>query len=161
MNVLSKLLKIVLSVIFLAGCATSTKGKILRNSILAGITGAAYGSTKEEYKATHAALYGASAAALTALASLYIYDPDKEADELKKETETLKAKLDEFQKPILLDQGNSLFKSQLPSSLTKLVRLGEWRHYKLDEWIQDQNNPNIWLRQIEMYEIIPPSNGNQ
>lgn len=161
MNALSKLQTVILSVTFLMGCATTTKVKTLRNSVLAGMVGAAYGSSKEDYKATHATLYGASAAALTALVSLYIYDPDKKTEELKRETEILKAKLDEFQKPSLLDQGNSLFKSQLPSSLTKLVRLGEWRHYKLDEWVQDQNNPNIWLRQVEMYEIIPPSNGNQ
>lgn len=160
MNALNRLLKAMLTVAILSSCATSTKGKILRNSIIAGAAGAVYGSTRQDYKATHAAIYGASAAAITALISLYTYDPDKTNEELKKETETLKTRIDQLEKPSLVNQGSSLFKSQLPLSLTKLVHPGEWKHYKLDQWVQDPNNPNLWLRQVEMYEIIPPSNSN-
>nr|BFD69029.1 hypothetical protein HAGR004_40510 [Bdellovibrio sp. HAGR004] len=161
MNAHSKISVLILFVLSLFGCASSTKGKVLRNTLLAGAAGAAYGSTRSDYKATHAAMYGASTAALAALVSIYAYDPDKSNEELRKETAELKYKLDQLEKPSLIDRGNSLFKSQIPSSLAKLVQPGEWKHYKLDQWIQDPSNPNVWLRQVEMYEIIPPSHGNQ
>lgn len=161
MNALNKRSILILCLLSSFGCASSTKGKVLRNTLLVGAAGATYGSTRGDYKATHSVMYGASAAALAAIASIYAYDPDKSNDELRKETAELKYKLDQLEKPSLINQGNSLFNSQMPGSLAKLVQPGEWKHYKLDQWVQDPSNPNIWLRQVEMYEVIPPSNGNQ
>ena len=143
------------------GCATTMKEKIVRNTLLAGAAGVAVGSTKEQYKSSHELMYSATAAVLVALASVYYYDPDREIEAYKKETESLKSKLDQVAKPTLIEQGSSLFKAQVPSSLSKLVQLGEWKHYKMDEWVQDANNPNLWLRQVEMYEVMPPSSYNQ
>jgi len=145
----------------ISGCATTMKEKIVRNTLLAGAAGVAVGSTKEQYKSSHELMYGATAAALAAIASVYYYDPDREIEAYKKETESLKSKLDQVAKPTLIEQGSSLFKAQVPSSLSKLVQLGEWKHYKMDEWVQDANNPNLWLRQVEMYEVVPPSSYNQ
>lgn len=143
-----------------AGCASNMKEKIVRNSLIAGAVGAAYGSTYQDYPGAHQVMFGSMFAAAAALASVYYYDPDKDSDEIKKENQFLKSQLDQFQKPTLIEQGNSLFKSQVPGPLTKLVRLGEWKHYKLDQWIQDQGNPNLWFRQVESFEIIPPSTSN-
>lgn len=159
MNALSKIILSV-AIVSVMGCATTAKDKIIRNTLLAASAGAVYGSTKENYPVANAALYGATAAALSGIASLYYYDPEKETEKLKHETTLLKEKLDQFEKPTLIEQGNSLFKSQFPPSLAKLVQPGEWKRYRIDQWVQDPNNPNVWIKQVEMYEIIPPSNGN-
>ena len=143
------------------GCATTHKEKIIRNSLLAASTGVAYGVTQDEFKTQHALMYGATAGLITAAVSLYYYDPEKEAESLKKETAALKAKLDEFKNPVLLNQGSTLFSSQIPGELSKFVQPGSWKHYSLNQWIQDPNNQNIWIKQTEMYEIIPPSSGTQ
>jgi len=79
---------------------------------------------------------------------------------MKLEALNLKTKLDEFQKPNLIDQGNSLYKSSIPMDLTKLVKPGEWKRYKIDYWVQDQSNQNQWFRQTEMFEVIPPAPTN-
>jgi len=159
MNALSKITVISIS-LSLIGCATTSKEKILRNTLMAAGVGAIYGCKKENYPVANAALYGATAAAITGLASLYYYDPEKETEKLKQESALLKEKLDQFEKPTLIEQGNSLFKSQFPASLAKLVQPGEWKRYRIDQWVQDPNNQNIWLKQVEMYEVIPPNNGN-
>src|SRR5690606_31418252 len=80
-------------------------------------------------------------------------------DSLKSENDQLKAKLDQFQKqssPQLVQKGNSLFSSPIPSEVAGLVEPGEWKRYKMDQWVQDPNQSNTWYRQVEMFEIIPP-----
>jgi hypothetical protein len=139
------------------GCSTTTKEKIIRNTLIAGAIGYAIGQQRPENQTAYGSMYAGNMAAAAAIGSLYYYDIDKESEDLKKENQFLKSQLDQFQKPTLIEQGNSLFKSQIPGPLSKLVRLGEWKHYKLDQWIQDQSNPNLWFRQIESFEIIPPS----
>ena len=159
MNALNRIIILSISASVI-GCATTSKDKILRNTLIAAGSGAAYGYNRQNYPISNAALYGATAAALTGIASLYLYDPDKETQKLKQETALLKEKIDQFEKPTLIDQGNSLFKSPFPPSLSKLVQPGEWKRYRIDQWVQDPNNQNIWIKQVEMYEIIPPSSGN-
>jgi hypothetical protein len=160
MNARSSFLLTVSLSLISSGCASTMKEKITRNTLIASAIGAGVGSTREVYKSSHALMYGATAGLLTAAVSLYYYDPDKENEGLKRETATLKAKLDQFENPILLDSGKSLFKSQIPGELSKLVNPGSWKHFSLNQWIQDPNNPNVWIKQVEMYEILPPGSGN-
>ncbi len=49
MNALNKISMLIILVISSFGCASSTKGKVLRNTLLTGAAGAAYGSTRGDY----------------------------------------------------------------------------------------------------------------
>ncbi len=158
----NKLIRMLLSLGFLlnTNCATTYKGKILEFASAGAIVGGAYGNSRPEYKDQNAMMYASLGALIGTIAGTYLMDPEKEINKAKLEISTLKAKLDEFQKPNLIDQGNSLFKSRLPNDLTKLIQPGEWKRYKIDYWVQDQSNQNLWLRQTEMFEVIPPSPTN-
>lgn len=154
-----KLLLISLPLIgMLSSCSTTnTRNTILRDIAIGAAVGALVGQTKSENKEAYTTMYvgmGAAAAG-TASAIFNISDEDK----MKKENEQLKTQLQKFEKqfqPQLVQQGNSLFTSPIPKEVSALVEPGEWKRYKMDQWVQDPNQQNTWYRQVEMFEIIPP-----
>lgn len=115
--------------------------------------------SRPEYQNQNATMYGALGGLITGTAALLL-DVDKtNQNEIKLENEKLKTKLNEFQsrlEPKLINQGTSLFNSPLPKEVSSLIEPGEWKRYKMDEWVQDPNQPNTWYRQVEMFEITPP-----
>lgn len=139
------------------GCATSTRNKVFRDMAIGAAAGALVAQTKSDYRMTYTAMYAGAGAAIAGAVSTYM-NVSKD-DELQTENQQLKTKLDHFQKqlqPQLVQQGSSLFSSPLPKEMTGLVEPGEWKRYKLDQWVQDPNQSNTWYRQVEMFEIIPP-----
>lgn len=139
------------------GCATSTRNKVLRDMAIGAATGALVAQTKTDYRMTYTAMYAGTGAAIAGAISTYVNVSKDE--ELQMENQQLKTKLDHFQKqlqPQLIQQGNSLFSSPIPKEVAGLVEPGEWKRYKLDQWVQDPNQSNTWYRQVEMFEIIPP-----
>lgn len=139
------------------GCATSTRDKVLRDMAIGAAAGALIGQTKSEYRMTYSTMYAGLGAAMAGAASAYM-NVSKD-DELRNENQSLKIKLDHFQKqmqPQLIQQGNSLFSSPIPKEVSGLIEPGEWKRYKLDQWVQDLNQANTWYRQVEMFEIVPP-----
>ncbi|HND85112.1 MAG TPA: hypothetical protein PLU50_04855 [Pseudobdellovibrionaceae bacterium] len=141
----------------ISGCAgNSFKEKTIRNMVAASLVGAAIGQNEPDSKAGWSMVYAGAGASLAALGSVLWLEPNEDA---KRENEVLKAKLDEFErltKPKLVSSGGSLFKTPPPKELQGIVELGEWKRYKLDQWVQDPNQPNTWYRQVEMFEVIPP-----
>lgn len=139
------------------GCATSTRNKVLRDMAIGAAAGALVAQTKTDYRMTYTAMYAGAGAAIAGVISTYLNVSKDE--ELQMENQQLKTKLDHFQKqlqPQLIQQGNSLFSSPIPKEVAGLVEPGEWKRYKLDQWVQDPNQSNTWYRQVEMFEIIPP-----
>lgn len=139
------------------GCATSTRNKVLRDMAIGAAAGALVAQTKSDYRMTYTAMYAGAGAAIAGSVSTYINVSKDE--ELQMENQQLKTKLDHFQKqlqPQLVQQGNSLFSSPIPREVSGLVEPGQWKRYKLDQWVQDPNQSNTWYRQVEMFEIIPP-----
>lgn len=139
------------------GCATSTRNKVLRDMAIGAAAGALVAQTKTDYRMTYTAMYAGAGTAIAGVISTYLNVSKDE--ELQMENQQLKTKLDHFQKqlqPQLIQQGNSLFSSPIPKEVAGLVEPGEWRRYKLDQWVQDPNQSNTWYRQVEMFEIIPP-----
>lgn len=139
------------------GCATSTRNKVLRDMAIGAAAGALVAQTKTDYRMTYTAMYAGAGAAIAGAISTYVNASKDE--ELQMENQLLKTKLDHFQKqlqPQLIQQGNSLFSSPIPKEVAGLVEPGEWKRYKLDQWVQDPNQSNTWYRQVEMFEIIPP-----
>jgi acetylornithine/succinyldiaminopimelate/putrescine aminotransferase len=78
-------------------CATSIKGKVFQNSLIAGTAGAVYGNSLESHPTTHAAMYGGIATAIAALATVYYLDPDQEVDKSRRTTTKLRDELDDFE----------------------------------------------------------------
>ena len=150
-----KTILVILSLNIIA-CSSVYK-KTISTSLAAGALGAVYGSTKEDYKNQNAALYGALSALAAGAVALSL-----DVDELKaskNEAESLRVKLNQFEKrlePKLIASGNSLFNSPLPREVSGLIEPGEWKKYKMDEWVQDQNDQNSWVRQIERIEFVLP-----
>lgn len=150
---------LLLALLMTSGCATSsTRNTILRDMAIGAIAGAAIAQTKEDNKAAYTSMYAGIGAATAGVLSV-IVNSGKD-DSLKNENEQLKAKLDQFQKqslPQLVQKGSSLYSSPIPSEVAGLVEPGEWKRYKMDQWVQDPNQSNTWYRQVEMFEIIPPA----
>lgn len=147
-----------LSVVFLAACSsTNTRNIILRDMTVGAAVGALVGKARTDNREAYSAMYAGVGAATAGAISALINVPDE--NQIKKENENLKEQVRKFEKqlqPQLVQQGNSLFSSPIPKEVSSLVEPGEWKRYKMDQWIQDQNQPNTWYRQVEMFEIIPP-----
>lgn len=144
--------------VFASGCSTLEKNETLKKMVIAGAVGFGVGQLREQNKQAYGAMYAGLAASGTA-AYIAIQNQNKK-DELQEQNQELRMKLDSFQKryePRLVQQGNSLFSSPIPKTVSALVDPGEWKRYKLDQWVQDPNQPNIWYRQVEMFEITPPA----
>ena len=124
---------------------------------LGAVAGELVGQTRNENREAYSAMYAGIGAATAGAVSALINVPDE--NQIKKENENLKEQVRKFEKqlqPQLVQQGNSLFSSPIPKEVSSLVEPGEWKRYKMDQWVQDQNQPNTWYRQVEMFEIIPP-----
>lgn len=144
----------------LTGCSQIQKH---RNTFLSAgvgaIIGGAYGYSRPEEKSKNATMYSSVGALVAGSLSLAFNLDGLNDDQLKVENGYLKNKLDDFQKrlePKLISEGKSLYSSPLPKDMQALIEPGEWKRYKMDQWVQDPNQPNTWFRQIEMFEIIPP-----
>ena len=159
-----KLLLTILFGIASTSCATQRKSQIASMGLgfVVGGTVGVMTAPEGERPTMHGALWGGLTAALAGAVSLYVFDQQKEVDKYKQETESLKIELSKLkisQEPKLISKGSGLFKDPLPSEALRLIQPGEWRKYAVDQWVQDQGNPNIWLHYNQMYEFIPPSLG--
>ena len=155
-----KLSLLLILVLTSASCASTRYPNTLTATALGAAAGGIFGMSRPEFQNQNALMYGAVGGLMTGTAAL-ILDVDKTSqDDLKTENEKLKIKLNEFQsrlEPQLINQGSGLFQSPLPKEVSNLVEPGEWKRFKMDQWIQDPNQPNTWYRQVEMFEITPPA----
>ncbi len=147
-----------LSVVFLTACSSmSARNIILRDMAVGAAVGALVGQARTDNREAYSAMYAGVGAATAGAISALINVPDE--NQIKRENENLKEQVWKFEKqlqPQLVQHGNSLFSSPIPKEVSSLVEPGEWKRYKMDQWVQDQNQPNTWYRQVEMFEIIPP-----
>lgn len=143
------------------GCSTRPK-KVLRDTALAAVGGAIAGALiapKNEQKEAHAGLWGASAGLMVAGVSLYQMHKSQKKEESEK-VKKLSIELSKYKTqfdPKLITKGVGLKESPLPKDLRSFIRPGEWKHYKLDRWIKDENQENVWVRQTELFEFVPPT----
>ncbi|GIL17054.1 MAG: hypothetical protein BroJett040_08050 [Oligoflexia bacterium] len=158
MKTLLTLATVLALIIIAVGCSTAnTRDQVLRDMVIGASVGALIAQTKSDNREAYTAMYAGAGAATAGAISVYL-NVSKD-DSIKNENEQLKSRLDQFQKqlqPQLVQKGSSLFTSPLPKEVAGLVEPGEWRRYKMDQWVQDPNQSNTWYRQVEMFEIIPP-----
>lgn len=149
---------LILCLFILSGCANlNTRNTIMRDIAIGAFAGALVAQTKTENREAYTTMYAGIGAASAGIISAFINIPDE--NKIQKENENLKAQVEEFEqqlKPKLIQKGNSLFSSPIPKEVAALVDPGEWKRYKLDQWVQDPNQSNTWYRQVEMFEITPP-----
>lgn len=161
MNVLNKFLSTAIAGFLLTSCATGMKEKIVRNTLIAGAAGAAYGDSKDEFKSQHSLMYGASAALITAIASLYYFDPDKQLEQFRKTTNQMRDEMDGlengFNTPSEKNQttrGTTLRGyDALPEQYKRMIDPGKWTLSEIDQWVDGGEGQMI--HQDKILELKP------
>ena len=148
-------LYIIVTLALNASCATTIKYKMLEHSLIAGSIGAIYGATRPEQKEKNTMMFGSMGLALGAIASIYLQEPDTKINSLTMENQKLKSDLDEIQNPKLEFSSSGFLNSKVPDKYKRLINPGEWRVYKLDQWVEDGENRVI--HQDKIMELIPPT----
>lgn len=146
---------IVLGVLHLTGCATSSRERILQGMFVAGTVGALYGLSKDSDRTANAALYGSAAAATAGVVGLMMDNPDTETKRLREEVEYLKRQQEVFDAGKVVSSSPATFGGQIPDKYKQMIRPGEWRVYDVDQWQEDGENRLI--HQDKIMEMIPPS----
>ncbi len=142
------------------GCATSIKGKTLQNSLAAGAAGALYGNSRDTYQATHAAMYGGVLAAIAALTTVFVLDPDKDIESARKTTTKLRDELDDFDNSHRgYTNGRQLNGSavssfeKLPPEYRKMIDPGHWSISEIDQWVD--GGEGRLIHQDKLLELKP------
>lgn len=141
--------------VFNVGCATSYKNQIYQSMAFGAAGGAAYGLSKPENRDAYALMWAGVGAALGAIVSTQLNDPDKEAERLRSETKTLRAELEQMNSPRIEAQSSAFFGSKVPEKYRALINPGEWRVSRIDQWIEDDDNRLI--HQDLVMDLVPPS----
>lgn len=161
MNVLNRLLLVTACCALCTSCATGIKEKIVRNSLIAGAVGAAYGDSKDEFKSQHSVMYGASAALITAIASLYYFDPDKQLDQFRKTTNQMRDEMDGLEigfnptsEKNQIKRGTALRGyDALPDQYKRMIDPGRWTLSEIDQWVEGGEGQMI--HQDKLLELKP------
>lgn len=161
MNAFNK--SIIISTLLLqASCASTIKGKVFQNSLIAGAAGASYGNSLENNKTTHAAMYGGIAAAVAALATVYYLDPDQEVEKARKTTTKLRDELDEFENGYSSSRSSSGSHfngpavssfDKLPEEYRKMINPGQWSVSEIDQWVD--GGEGRLIHQDKLLELKP------
>jgi len=140
-------------------CASTNRAKSIYLTGGAFALGGAAGaitSPRGESALMHGTLWGGLAAGISSIASLFIFDSEKENKELKETNNKLVEEIGSFNKLSApeIEAANEIgFGKPLPQGLREIVKPGKWRLYKLDQWIDAGDNSMI--HQDRMIEIMP------
>ena len=100
-------------------------------------------------------MYGSVGLAAGALVSTLLFDPDQKIESLNQENQKLKSEIDQINNPLPEFSSTAFLNSKIPDKYKNLISPGEWRVYKLDQWVED--GENRMLHQDKMMELIPPT----
>jgi predicted butyrate kinase (DUF1464 family) len=129
---------------------------------------AAANAPKGENKLAHATIWAGSTAAVTGVASLYLFDEEakrKESDrKLEMAMEELRSLRHESSShsmsAVKLGGEAPGFTRDIPVEYQKLVRPGKWTIYEVNQWVAQ--GENTLIHQDKILRIEPPSfNPNQ
>ncbi len=151
-------------ILTLSGCATmSNRTKTILTSVGAGLvagTIAANLAPKDENPAVHAAVWGGSTAAATAIAGLFVFDEQKRSDELNRklqiaesELSALRGESSEKEARLIYDSDSAMGR-ELPNEYRNLVRPGKWSLYRVNQWVAQ--GENTLVHQDRILQIQPP-----
>jgi hypothetical protein len=138
------------------GCAiTSVKNRLYRDMALGAVVGAIAAQQKNENKQAYTAMYSGIGSALGAIISVNLNDPDSENLKLKNQVAKFEADLEASLRPKLEFTSSGMMNSKIPDKYKTMINPGEWRVYRLDQWVEDGENRII--HQDKMMELTPPS----
>ena len=152
-----------LFLIICSGCTTSNKEKSLYSIGIGISSGAMLGSSRPKYKSQNAVMYGASIGLIAAVASLYLFDDQKEIDRLESENRMFSKELSKitygsaYPTNEELSSGKNLFESDVPTDLKKLIVPGKWKLFKTSRWIQDEFDESTWIHINKVFEVKLPN----
>jgi len=108
-----------------------------------------------------AAYFGAVGAAVAGAAGLFIFDEQRRADELERESNVMRKELAAFRdeggpskEPQLLYETSAPFGKEIPAEYQGLVRPGHWSVYRLNQWV-NQGEGTV-IHQDRMVKLVPP-----
>ncbi len=139
--------------ILTSSCATmSNRTKTILTMAGAGIVAGsigAYFAPSDEKSYAHAAMWGGSAAAVSGLVSLYVFDEQSKSEELdrklklaERENRSLRGEGDVSRTQMIYDSDSSL-ERDLPPEYRSLVQPGKWSVYGVDQWVMSGENEII------------------
>ncbi|MCB0349269.1 MAG: hypothetical protein KDD37_10570 [Bdellovibrionales bacterium] len=130
-------------------------------SLIGGVVGAA-SAPEGESKGSHAGLWAGIAGTIAGLYVLNTNSDIEKINRISKENQMLKDSLDaKVNGPKTLQaEGAGLLGAKLPEKVKGLVQPGGWKLYKIDRWVRDESNENVFVHQDQELQIIPPSISN-
>ena len=152
------------SLLAVGGCASlDTNRKKSFASLAIGVSGGALMgpslAPKSDSKSGWMALCAAMGGVAAGIFNAVHYDGSEEVEKANQERLSLIKLLDAEKSkhaPKIVAEGNSLLGGNPAKELPGIIKPGGWRKYKLDRWVADGDNENIFFRQTEMLEVIPP-----
>ena len=136
-------------------CATTPRQKVLRDMGIAAVLGYSLGQQKDIDKNSYSTAYAFTGAVIAEVIGLLAYDFHEKENLLLKENEKLKLKLDEALNPILVNSGPGTLSGKIPEKYQSLVNPGEWKIFKTDKWIEEDEN--VLVHQDKIMQLVPPS----
>jgi hypothetical protein len=141
--------------IFLSGCSSlNNRDKTLLLMAASGTAGAIVGAQQDRHKKANAVMYGSAAAAVGGAAGLFLFDSQKEVaerDEKLKQFREL-VNTNSWENPLVHSTGHT--EETLPDGYRNLLRLGEWKLFRINRW--KKQNDNTLIRETEMITLMPP-----
>ena len=124
-----------------SGCASmSNRTKTITGVVIAGTGAGALGALlapKEENRAMHGVFWGASAAAVSGIAGLFIFDEEARRKEAELKADKITKELAAYREesaPELVATNRAGLNKPLPERFKHLVTPGAWSLYKVDRW---------------------------
>lgn len=156
MNAKTKLYSVAVFIIFLSSCANlSFKQQIVTNMVIGAAVGLIVGAGEKDHKKEHAIMYSGIASSGAALATVYLFNSDSEADRLRAQIAKIQTEFDAAINPQVEASSTGLMNSKIPEKYKSMINPGEWKIYALDQWVEDGENRLI--HQDKMMELNPPS----
>ncbi|OFZ78437.1 MAG: hypothetical protein A2583_13795 [Bdellovibrionales bacterium RIFOXYD1_FULL_53_11] len=132
----------VAALIVMSGCASmSNRTKTITGVVIAGAGAGTLGAIlapKEENRAMHGVFWGASAAAVSGIAGLFIFDEESRRKEAELKSEKLSKELAAYREesaPELVASNRAGLNKPLPERFKHLVTPGGWSLFKVDRWV--------------------------
>lgn len=150
------------SAALLTGCASmSHKEKTIAAmagaAIIVGTIDANIGENRHTLDA-HSVAVGATAAAVTGIASLFYFNDEAKQIESERKLQVAEKEIEALRdqaglSPKLVSETQSTLDGSLPSEYQKLIEPGKSQVYRLNQWINQ--GENVLIHQDKMVKMIP------
>lgn len=145
------------------GCASlSNRSKSVLTSVGVGLVAGTAGAIlapKDEKESAHFFAWGASATAISAITTQFIFDEKKRSDELQRQNEVLRKEIDAIRlsdsnpsTPVFEASSNE--GKDFPDEVKNMLQKGKWQLFHLNRW--RPAGENVLIHEDKMFKLIPP-----